>query len=109
METTHFIRFYIFILQMSSVTKNIQPLTPPFGANSEQGRSEVLKDPFSSEWASMVGISNKIPDSGRVKPDPDEKRQILVSTNPFFGDGYETEDEVDGLKVHSTLICTMGI
>jgi hypothetical protein len=50
----------------------------------------ILKEPFDSEWASMAGNGNN--GGTNVK---DKKTGGAVSTNPFSGDGFEDEDEVD--------------
>ncbi len=98
--------------------KQRQPSFGPFSTEITTSTSAgILKDPFDSEWASMVGSgSNGQSDAKGQEEVTVGHEEVAVSTNPFFGDGFEDEDEVDQdeqRRVHvpqlvSVLSCSNG-
>ena len=80
--------YFHFIFFLKIPNKHRQPSFGPFSTELTTSAG-ILKDPFDSEWASMAGSGNN--GLSNVEADGD----VAVSTNPFSGDGFEDEDEVD--------------
>ena len=79
---------YFHFLFLKIPNKHRQPSFGPFSTELATSAG-ILKVPFDSEWASMAGSGN----NGRSNVE--DHGDVAVSTNPFIGDGFEDEDEVD--------------